>query len=139
MMEISSEVKALSAEMTSLRRDLHAHPELGFQETRTGGIIAKRLTELGYTVRTGLGKTGVTGHLRGGKAGKTVLLRADIDALPIREETDVPWRSETAGVMHACGHDAHTAMGLRRRPSWPRRPHLSPVISSSSSSPPRNS
>ena len=112
MMEISPEVKALSAEMTSLRRDLHAHPELGFQETRTAGIIAKRLTELGYTVRTGLGKTGVTGHLRGGKAGKTVLLRADIDALPIREETDVPWRSETAGVMHACGHDAHTAMGL---------------------------
>ena len=112
MMEISSEVKALSAEMTSLRRDLHAHPELGFQETRTAGIIAKRLTELGYTVRTGLGKTGVTGLLKGGKPGKTVLLRADIDALPIREETDVPWRSETAGVMHACGHDAHTAMGL---------------------------
>jgi amidohydrolase len=112
MMEISPEVKALSAEMTSLRRDLHAHPELGFQETRTAGIIAKRLTELGYTVRTGLGKTGVTGLLKGGKPGKTVLLRADIDALPIREETDVPWRSETAGVMHACGHDAHTAMGL---------------------------
>ena len=112
MMEISSEVKALSAEMISLRRDLHAHPELGFQEVRTAGIIAKRLTELGYTVRTGLGKTGVTGLLRGGKPGKTVLLRADIDALPIREETNVPWRSETAGVMHACGHDAHTAMGL---------------------------
>ena len=111
-MEISPEVKALSAEMTSLRRDLHAHPELGFQEVRTAGIIAKRLTELGYTVRTGLGKTGVTGLLRGGKPGKTVLLRADIDALPIREETDVPWRSDTAGVMHACGHDAHTAMGL---------------------------
>jgi len=111
-MEISPEVKALSAEMTSLRRDLHAHPELGFQEVRTAGIIAKRLTELGYTVRTGLGKTGVTGLLKGGKPGKTVLLRADIDALPIREETDVPWRSETVGVMHACGHDAHTAMGL---------------------------
>ena len=111
-MEISPEVKALSAEMTSLRRDLHAHPELGFQEVRTAGLIAKRLTELGYTVRTGLGKTGVTGLLRGGKPGKTVLLRADIDALPIREETNVPWRSETAGVMHACGHDAHTAMGL---------------------------
>lgn len=111
-MEISPEVKALSAEMTSLRRDLHAHPELGFQEVRTAGIIAKRLTGLGYTVRTGLGKTGVTGLLRGGKPGKTVLLRADIDALPIREETDVPWQSETAGVMHACGHDAHTAMGL---------------------------
>ncbi|MCX5733862.1 MAG: M20 family metallopeptidase [candidate division NC10 bacterium] len=112
MMEISPEVKALSAEMTSLRRDLHAHPELGFQEVRTAGIIAKRLTGLGYTVRTGLGKTGVTGLLRGGKPGKTVLLRADIDALPIREEAVVPWRSETAGVMHACGHDAHTAMGL---------------------------
>jgi amidohydrolase len=112
MMEISPEVRALSAEMTSLRRDLHAHPELGFQEVRTAGIIAKRLTELGYTVRTGLGKTGVTGLLKGGKPGKTVLLRADIDALPIREETDVPWRSETVGVMHACGHDAHTAMGL---------------------------
>ena len=112
MMNISPAVKALSAEMASLRRDLHAHPELGFQETRTAEIIAKRLTELGYTVRTGLGKTGVTGLLRGGKPGKTVLLRADIDALPIREETDVPWRSETAGVMHACGHDAHTAMGL---------------------------
>ena len=112
MMNISPEVKALSAEMTSLRRDLPAHPELGFQETRTAEIIAKRLTELGYTVRTGLGKTGVTGLLRGGKPGKIVLLRADIDALPIREETDVPWRSETTGVMHACGHDAHTAMGL---------------------------
>ncbi|HEX7513901.1 MAG TPA: M20 family metallopeptidase, partial [Candidatus Methylomirabilis sp.] len=98
--------------MTELRRDFHRHPELGFQETRTAGIIAKRLSELGYTVRTGLGKTGVTGLLKGGKPGKTVLLRADIDALPIREETDVPWRSETAGVMHACGHDAHTAMGL---------------------------
>jgi amidohydrolase len=112
MMNISPEVKALSTEMTSLRRDLHAYPELGFQETRTAGIIAKRLTELGFTVRIGLGKTGVTGLLKGGKPGKTVLLRADIDALPIREETDVPWRSETAGVMHACGHDAHAAMGL---------------------------
>jgi len=112
MAHISPEVRALAAEMTELRRDFHRHPELGFQETRTAGIIAKRLTELGYTVRTGLGKTGVTGLLKGGKPGKTVLLRADIDALPIREETDVPWRSETAGVMHACGHDAHTAMGL---------------------------
>lgn len=112
MAHISPEVRALTAEMTELRRDFHRHPELGFQEVRTAGIIAKRLTELGYTVRTGLGKTGVTGLLRGGKPGKTVLLRADIDALPIREETNVPWRSETAGVMHACGHDAHTAMGL---------------------------
>jgi amidohydrolase len=85
---------------------------LGFQEVRTASIVAKRLTALGYTVRTGVGKTGVTAFLRGGKPGKTVLLRVDMDALPIHEQADVPWRSEVAGVMHACGHDAHTAMGL---------------------------
>jgi metal-dependent amidase/aminoacylase/carboxypeptidase family protein len=101
MANISPEVKALSTPMAELRRDLHRHPELGFQEVRTAGIIAERLKSLGYTVRTGLGKTGVTGYLQGGKPGKTVLLRADIDALPIPEETDVPWKSQTAGVMHA--------------------------------------
>ncbi len=101
MANISPEVKALSAPMTELRRDFHRHPELGFQEVRTAGIIAERLKALGYRVRTGLGKTGVTGYLKGGQPGKTVLLRADIDALPIPEETDVPWKSETAGVMHA--------------------------------------
>jgi amidohydrolase len=98
--------------MTERRRDFHRHPELGFQETRTAGIVAERLRALGYTVRTGLGKTGVTGFLAGGKPGKTVLLRADIDALPIQEQADVAWKSESPGVMHACGHDAHTAMGL---------------------------
>src|SRR5512136_2584127 len=101
MANISAEVQAVSAAMINLRRDLHAHPELGFQEVRTAGIVAERLKALGYTVRTGLGKTGVTGFLKGGKPGKTVLLRADIDALPIPEETDVPWKSQTAGVMHA--------------------------------------
>jgi metal-dependent amidase/aminoacylase/carboxypeptidase family protein len=101
MATISPEVKALSATMTELRRDFHRHPELGFQEVRTAHIVAERLQSLGYTVRTGLGKTGVTGFLKGGKPGKTVLLRADIDALPIHEEADVAWRSQTAGVMHA--------------------------------------
>ena len=101
MARISPEVKELSASMTELRRDLHRHPELGFQEVRTAGIVAERLKALGYTVRTGLGKTGVTGYLKGGKPGKTVLLRADIDALPIHEEAEVAWKSETAGVMHA--------------------------------------
>ena len=101
MANISSEVKALSTPMTELRRDFHRHPELGFQEVRTAGIVAERLKSLGYTVRTRLGKTGVTGYLKGRKPGKTVLLRADIDALPIPEETDVPWKSQTAGVMHA--------------------------------------
>jgi amidohydrolase len=112
MTNISPEVQALAADMVALRRDLHRHPQLGFQEVRTAGIVAKRLADFGYTVRTGLGKTGVTGFLKGGKPGKTVLLRADIDALPIHEQADVVWRSEVAGVMHACGHDAHTAMGL---------------------------
>lgn len=87
--------------MVDIRRDLHRHPELGFQEVRTAGMVARRLEELGYTVRTGLGRTGVTGFLKGGKAGKTVLLRADMDALPIQEDVDVAWRSQTPGVMHA--------------------------------------
>ena len=126
MATISPEVLALTENMTAVRRDLHRHPELGFREARTAGIVAERLRALGYTVRTGLGKTGVTGFLSGGRPGRTVLLRADIDALPIAEEADVPWRSETPGVMHACGHDAHTAMGLaaaailaREAPSLP--------------------
>ncbi len=101
MVSISREVKAVAPTMTDIRRDLHQHPELGFQEVRTAGIVARRLAQLGYTVRTGLGKTGVTGFFRGGKSGKTVLLRADIDALPIHEEADVAWKSQSPGVMHA--------------------------------------
>jgi len=105
------------AELVATRRDLHAHPELGFQEHRTAAMIAERLRTLGCEVRTGVGKTGVVGVLRGaGAAGsarpRTVLLRADMDALPIREANQVPYRSTTDGVMHACGHDAHVAIGL---------------------------
>jgi len=109
---ISPEVTALLPGIIEARRDFHRHPELGFQEARTAGIVAARLGALGYTVRTGLGTTGVTGLLRGGQPGKTVLLRADIDALPIAERTDAPYASAAPGVMHACGHDAHTAMAL---------------------------
>ena len=112
MANISAEVKALSSTMIETRRDFHRNPELGFQEVRTSGVVAKRLADLGYTVRTGLGKTGVTGFMKGGKPGKTVLLRADMDALPIQEQVDVAWKSQHPGVMHACGHDAHTAMLL---------------------------
>jgi len=101
MPNISPAVKAAASTMADIRRDLHQHPELGFQEVRTAAIVARRLNQLGYTVRTGLGKTGVTGLLKGGGPGKTVLLRADIDALPIHEETDVAWKSQTQGVMHA--------------------------------------
>ena len=92
------------------RRQLHQHPELGFQEHRTAAFVAERLRLLGLEVRTGVAETGVVGLLRGGRPGKTVLLRADMDALPIQEENDVPYRSRTPGVMHACGHDGHTAI-----------------------------
>ena len=112
MAEISPAVKALAPKTIEMRRDLHKNPELGFRETRTAAMVARRLAELGYTVRAGLGKTGVTGLLKCGKPGKTVLLRADIDALPIDEKADVLWKSQSPGVMHACGHDAHTAMAL---------------------------
>jgi len=96
------------------RRDLHEHPELAFQEKRTSGIVAERLAALGVEeIRTGIAETGVTGLIRGGRgAGKTVLLRADMDALPILEENEVDYASKTPGVMHACGHDAHTAILL---------------------------
>jgi amidohydrolase len=95
------------------RRDLHRHPELGFQEHRTAGIVAERLRAAGYEVRTGIAETGVVGTLRGGAGdGPTLLLRADMDALPIQEETRHGFASTVAGQMHACGHDAHTAIGL---------------------------
>jgi metal-dependent amidase/aminoacylase/carboxypeptidase family protein len=101
MAHISGEIAGLTPAMIGLRRDFHQHPELGFQEVRTAGVVARRLGQLGYTVRSALGRTGVTGFLKGGKPGKTVLLRADIDALPIQEEADVVWKSQTPGVMHA--------------------------------------
>ncbi len=110
-----ADAQALADQMVAVRRDLHAHPELGFQEVRTARIVADRLDELGYEVVTGVGKTGVVGLLGGAKASSsdhTVLLRFDMDALPIHEANDVPYRSQTPGVMHACGHDAHVAVGL---------------------------
>lgn len=101
------------AQLIATRRDLHAHPELAFQETRTATIVAERLAELGYAVRTGVGRTGVVG-VKGdeGRGGRCVLLRADMDALPVEEANDAPYRSKHAGRMHACGHDGHVAIGL---------------------------
>ena len=96
----------------SLRRDFHMHPELGFREVRTGGIVAKELEELGIEVTKGVGKTGVVGLLEGAKPGPTLLLRFDMDALPITEDTGKEYASTNPGVMHACGHDGHTAIGL---------------------------
>ena len=104
-------------ELVATRRDLHAHPELSFHEHRTASLVADRLRALGYDVKTGVGRTGVVGVLRGtgptgGRAERTVLLRADMDALPILEANEVAYRSTAPGVMHACGHDAHVAIGL---------------------------
>jgi amidohydrolase len=96
----------------SLRRDFHMHPELGFREVRTGGIVARELEALGIEVTKGIGKTGVVGYLEGSKPGPTILLRFDMDALPITEETGQEYASTNPGVMHACGHDGHTAIGL---------------------------
>jgi amidohydrolase len=107
------EAAALQDEIVAIRRDLHMHPELGFQEFRTAQIVADQLGALGYEVQTGVGKTGVVGLLGNGDADtRTVLLRFDMDALPIHEENDVPYRSQKPGVMHACGHDAHVAVGI---------------------------
>lgn len=96
-------------ELVKIRRDLHMYPELSHQEVHTPKKIANHLEDLGIEVRTGVGGRGVVGTLKGGKPGKTVALRADFDALPIQEETDVDYMSQIPGVMHACGHDLHTA------------------------------
>ncbi|MHB8146332.1 MAG: M20 metallopeptidase family protein [Vulcanimicrobiaceae bacterium] len=95
-----------------IRRDLHMHPELGFEEHRTAGIVADRLRMLGYDVFEGIARTGVVGVLRSHKPGKTIMLRADMDALPILEETEHNFRSRMDGCMHACGHDGHVAILL---------------------------
>jgi len=95
-----------------IRRDLHMHPELGFQEHRTAGIVAERLRRLGFDVHEAIGKTGVVGVMRGIKPGRTIMLRADMDALPIAEERDHAYRSQADGRMHACGHDGHVAILL---------------------------
>lgn len=106
------ETAARVERLVALRRDIHRHPELGFAEHRTAAMVAEGLRACGYEVRAGVAGTGVVGLLRGARPGKTLLLRADMDALPMPEETDAPYRSTVDGVMHACGHDGHVAMAL---------------------------
>lgn len=111
--EIDRAIEARNADMIDLRRDLHRHPELGFQEHRTAGIVAERLQAMNLdAVQTGIGRTGVVGLLRGGKPGKTLLVRADMDGLPIVEEPESEYKSLNHGVMHACGHDGHVSIAL---------------------------
>ena len=118
--QLDTAAKAIEPKTIEWRRDFHAHPELSNREVRTAEQIAKHLRALGIETKTGVGVTGVVGLLRGGKPGRTVGLRADMDALPVTEQTDVPFKSkataqfrgETVGVMHACGHDSHVAILL---------------------------
>lgn len=104
--------KRLESELVEFRRDLHRNPELSMQETETAAKVAEQLRTIGYEVKTGVGGHGVVAELTGDKPGKTIALRADMDALPIEEESGLPFSSQRPGVMHACGHDAHTAMLL---------------------------
>lgn len=110
--DFQKEAEALYDDMVALRRDFHQHPELGFQEHRTAGVIAEALAGLGMEVQRGVGQTGVVGLLEGPRPGPVVMLRFDMDGLPIQEETGLPYASRNDGVMHACGHDGHVAMGI---------------------------
>jgi amidohydrolase len=106
------EIRRDHAELTEIRRDIHAHPELGLEEVRTADIVARKLEEWGIEVHRGVGVTGVVGVLRNGNGEASIGLRADMDALPVLEQTDVPYASQNPGRMHACGHDGHTTMLL---------------------------
>lgn len=106
---ILAEINALSASMTEWRRDFHRHPELAFGETRTAGLVADRLRSFGLAPVTGIGGTGVVAVVEGAKPGPTIALRADMDALPMQDESGRDWHSHTADVAHACGHDGHSA------------------------------
>jgi hippurate hydrolase len=107
-----AQIEALVPDLAAFRRDIHAHPELGFQEHRTAGLIADELRRIGLDVTTGIGGTGVVGVLRKGASTRSLGLRADMDALPFEEETGLPYASQHAGAFHGCGHDGHVAMLL---------------------------
>ena len=111
-MPLINDIVDMRRELTAWRHDLHAHPELGFEENRTADFVAEKLEEFGIAVHRGIGKTGVVGVLREGNEVRSVGLRADMDALPILEQNTFSHRSKTDGTMHACGHDGHTAMLL---------------------------
>jgi amidohydrolase len=110
--DFQSQANAMRDELVARRRDFHRHPELGFEENRTAGIVANELQTLGLEVQTGVGKTGVVGILEGSHEGPTVLVRADMDALPVNELNQLDYASTVPGKMHACGHDGHTTIAL---------------------------
>jgi amidohydrolase len=106
---IMDEAQRIQEELVSIRRDLHAHPEIAFNEIRTARVVREKLEQLGIEVIPEVGVTGVIGILRGGFPGKTILLRADMDCLAMDEHNEVEYKSQNEGMMHSCGHDAHTA------------------------------
>lgn len=109
-LQLDSMIEDITKEIVNIRREIHKHPELGMNEHKTAKIVEENLKGLGLEIETGVGKTGVVALLRGKESGKTILLRADMDALPIDEQADVLFKSEVPGVMHACGHDVHTSI-----------------------------
>lgn len=111
-MPVLDRIAAFADDLTAIRRDFHRHPELGFQEVRTSARVAELLESWGIEVTRGVGGTGVVGVLHGTRPGRRIGLRADMDALPMQEMTNLPWASETPGVFHGCGHDGHTTMLL---------------------------
>ena len=111
-MKIHAKIAPLKNTIINTRRDFHKHPELSFKEFRTSKIVAEKLKNFGIETKKNIGKTGVVGILKGEKNGPTIALRADMDALPIQETNDISYKSVNKGIMHACGHDAHTAMLL---------------------------
>lgn len=110
--DFTAQAEAMRNELIARRRDFHMHPELAFEEVRTAGIVAQELGALGLEVQAGVGRTGVVAILEGDQDGPTVLVRADMDALPILEENQNDYVSQTPGIMHACGHDGHTTIAL---------------------------
>jgi amidohydrolase len=105
---IRSLAERIEPDLIAIRRDIHAHPELAFEEVHTAGVVARELARLGIAHRTGIAKTGIVGLIEGGRPGPVLVIRADMDALPIQEQADVPFASTIPGKMHACGHDLHT-------------------------------
>ena len=111
-MSAIDKIRGFQDELTEIRRDFHAHPELGLEEHRTADIVAKKLESWGIEVHRGIGVTGVVGVIRKGSGKTRIGLRADMDCLPMEEQTNLPYRSQSTGKMHACGHDGHTTMLL---------------------------
>ncbi|HEX6738155.1 MAG TPA: amidohydrolase, partial [Vicinamibacteria bacterium] len=127
--EIRRAAEGMRPALVETRRDIHRHPELGNREERTGALVAERLRALGLEVRHPVARTGVVGVLRGARPGRVVAVRADLDALPIEERNDVPYRSQNPGVKHACGHDAHTTIVLGAAEALSRlRPKLAGTV-----------